>query len=366
MSDKKESPCVRCGTCKAHCPSIRLDPVEPFSPRAWMMLIDEYKYNKIEISKRMVELIYSCLLCDACKDRCPSGVDIKENILWMRRKLKDHLYGRTLKAMRILELFYMSGRMGDILIRYTGPLKRVFMELLLDKKIKIPEAGIKEGIYEGKKKKKERIFFFTGCLVRYIMPHLGESLIRFLIRSGFDVIVFNKERCCGAPYESMGLYMEKERLIQFNKDMFSKYNPSRIITLCPTCAGVLREEGIDILTLNEFIALNQERLIFSNNRDSDFVIHEPCHLRYTLKVDAILYGEILKDRGYNVRYMEGGCCGFAGVFTFINKEQSRNISERLRNNYIKSGIKSIVTSCPMCMLSIKDNGMDVKHIVEVL
>ncbi len=148
--------------------------------------------------------------------------------------------------------------------------------------------------------------------------------------------------------------------------MFSKYNPSEIITLCPTCAMFLRKEGIDILTLNEFIALNQERLIFSKNRDSEFVIHEPCHLRYSLGIDVTLYGDLLKDKGYNVRYMEGGCCGFAGPFAFINKEQGHDMSEKLRNIYIKSGIKNVVTSCPMCILSIKDDDIDVRHIVEVL
>ena len=63
MTDK----CSLCGRCKAVCPVFKVTLKEIVSPRAKRLLKQKNILDKA---------FYICTLCDACKLKCPLGVDI--------------------------------------------------------------------------------------------------------------------------------------------------------------------------------------------------------------------------------------------------------------------------------------------------
>jgi len=66
--------CIYCGFCEPVCPTLP-GPHRGYGPRgrvnlAYMMLKDGM------YSKNIEESIYTCLLCGACMEACPSRIDI--------------------------------------------------------------------------------------------------------------------------------------------------------------------------------------------------------------------------------------------------------------------------------------------------
>ena len=73
--------CMNCGVCTASCP-LDLDVLPRRIFRyATLGLDDEVRACE--------EAIFSCLLCRACEENCPAGVNITENMRLLRRRLLE-------------------------------------------------------------------------------------------------------------------------------------------------------------------------------------------------------------------------------------------------------------------------------------
>jgi len=57
--------------------------------RGRVAMLGELEENKLVPSKRLAEKIFSCMLCGACKNLCPTGINIPEVIYQGRAKLKN-------------------------------------------------------------------------------------------------------------------------------------------------------------------------------------------------------------------------------------------------------------------------------------
>jgi Fe-S oxidoreductase len=64
------------------------------------------------------------------------------------------------------------------------------------------------------------------------------------------------------------------------------------------------------------------------------------------------------------------CAGGAGTFCIKNPEQSAAIFERKRRGIVATGAEIVFTSCPACMIQLKNGlrglGIAVRHIAEAM
>ncbi|GJL65022.1 MAG: hypothetical protein NPIRA04_36760 [Nitrospirales bacterium] len=63
------------------------------------------------------------------------------------------------------------------------------------------------------------------------------------------------------------------------------------------------------------------------------------------------------------------CVGGAGTYIVKDYETSRKIFERKRKAILASGAQTVATSCPACMIQLKNGlrgSVSVKHIAELL
>src|SRR3989304_5840721 len=67
--------CVRCGTCRATCPTTKALGIETASPRGRVSLVDAYSKNEIGLTEVYLKHLKECTLCGACRSNCPNGVD---------------------------------------------------------------------------------------------------------------------------------------------------------------------------------------------------------------------------------------------------------------------------------------------------
>lgn len=373
------SKCVRCGSCKAYCPTYDEGMTEVMGARGRLVLLRALSSAQIKPSKTLIDCIFSCILCGACSGMCPLGIDIKEVIYHGRNLLKRFdVSSRLLRLLIKLTVKspYLSFRflkVGHLIL--PGRFKRKIIPF----SIELPENPFRSKSQVFKTpKKRGRIAIFTGCLVNFLYPHLAESLTNVLHQLYYEVIFPAGEVCCGIPLRSLGLEKEAKLLAKRNLNIFKNLNVEAILSLCPTCTFALKVEypkligeGIEnIMDISSFFIdkVSYLKPTSSTSESIEAFYFDPCHLKYELGVIREPR-EILRSLGINLnKNKNGGCCGFGGIFSLIYKE----LSEALLNNRINeikmTNANIIITSCPGCILQLTKNveNKSVLHLVEVI
>ncbi len=369
------SKCVRCGGCKAFCPTYEEDPSESMSARGRLVLLHELTRGRITPSKLLNDRIYGCILCGACSGTCPLGVDITEAIYrgraLLRRNDKRRRYLRSLVkfATRRPELTFKIARMSRHIV-LPALLRRGSIPFIPE----LPETPLKKNEQVFKvPKKKGRVAVFTGCSVNFIFPHLGESLIHVLRKLGYEVILPKGEVCCGTPLRSLGLEKEAEEHAKRNFRVFSRLKVEAILSLCPTCTLALKTDyantiGRGLENAMDISVFFKDKLRRTESIRKTTVYHDPCHLRYGLGVKAEPR-EIIKKAGIDlIEPADSGCCGFGGLFCLSSRDMSDKLLVRQTGNLGDAKADTVITSCPGCMLQLGRTISDrpVIHLIELI
>jgi glycolate oxidase iron-sulfur subunit len=371
--------CVRCGSCKASCPTYEEMSTETTGARGRLALLWGLSAGQLTPSPYLNDRIFSCTLCGACTELCPPGVDIKE-IMYHGRNILNRA-DKKRKLLRFLTRFSMKQpQLSWKLMSIARPL--LFPYLLkkgvLPFRIELPERRLKDNLRVFTvSRKKGRVAVFTGCTVNFLLPHLGEALINVLHTIGYEVILPAGEVCCGVPLRTLGMEEEARRLARKNFGIFSKLNVDAVVSLCPTCTlaigkeyPILIGEGIEKAEdISSFLSgrLDSSHFPFPASLKTA-LYHDPCHLKYGLGIKKEPR-KLLKDSGVDLVNIEGErCCGFAGVFCFSNRQLSQGILDKCAGEYEKSDTDAVVTSCPGCLmqLSREIKNKSVVHLIEVL
>jgi glycolate oxidase iron-sulfur subunit len=373
------SKCVRCGSCKAFCPTYDEDTTEAMGARGRLVLLWGLSEGLLKPSAVLRDRIFSCILCGACSESCPPGVDIQEVIYYGRSLLRKSDEKR--RSLRFFTKFYTKmPKLSFRLLRMSQYLFPTLVKRRLSPFLpELPEGTLKnESQVFTVSKKKGRVAVFTGCIVNFLYPHLGESLINILQRLDYEVILPAGEVCCGVPLRTLGLEEEAIKLARKNVDVFSRLNVEAILSLCPTCTYALKveypkligegvEKAMDISTflIDKLDSFNFPLL---TSHSATAVYHDPCHLMYGLGVKREPR-EIIKNIGIDlVETEEERCCGFGGVFSFSYREISEELLEKRIKDLEKTGAEIIITSCPGCMMQLRReaNQTPVIHLIEAI
>jgi len=377
------SRCVRCGICKTLCPTYLTTHNETMGARGRVTMLGELDMKRLAPTRALAEMIYSCMLCGACKNLCPTGIDIPEVIYQGRALLKNsYSRGRFLRKAFTLSM----SRLDTIFAIMKGCQKILYRPLYKSGIVGyIPEIAskpFKKNVQVYKNKKKTgRVAIFAGCSVNYFYPDLGNALSRILLSMGYEVVVFKGELCCGAPLRSLGLEEEASVLAKKNIEHFSRVRAEAIISMCPTCTMVIREQYplltdktiINILDVNEFLIRSNaaENLEIS---PATVTYHDPCHLSFGLGVRDKPRHILKNIRGIEFVEMKHAdeCCGFAGLFSLQYKKMSRSIGKKKVDHIADTRAETVVTSCPGCIMQLealkRETGskFEIKHIIEVI
>lgn len=373
------SKCVRCGSCKAFCPTYDEDKTEAMGARGRLVLLWGLSEGLLKPSAVLRDRIFSCILCGACSELCPPGVDIQEVIYKGRSLLRRSDTKR--RSLCFLTKFYT--KMPKLSFRLLR-LSQYLFPSIIKKRVsplipELPESPLKnERQVYTVPKKKGRVAIFTGCMVNFLYPHLGESLINVLQSLDYEVILPAGEVCCGVPLRSLGLEEAARKLARKNMDVFSRLNVEAILSLCPTCIYALKfeypkliGEGLEkVMDISKFFIskLESSRLSLLHSHLAKATYHDPCHLRYGLGVTKEPR-EIMKNIGIElIEAEEERCCGFGGTFSFSFREISEALLEKRIKDLENTGAETIITSCPGCMmqLSREVKNKPVLHLIEVI
>lgn len=372
---KELAKCVRCGTCKAGCPTFGEEDLETWGTRGRLILLRELAAGRLKPSPALLDRIYSCIQCGACSVRCPLGIDINEVMYHGRGILKNEDRDRR----RLRQLVSLATKWPALGFRILRMGQNSLLPILERKgivplKFELPETALKKtGQVFKVPNKKGRVAVFTGCSINFLFPHLGESLINVLRHFGYEVVLPAGEVCCGSPLRTLGLEEEARELAKKNLRVFRGIQADAVLSLCPTCTVTIRNEypklageglenAMDISSFLSGLTGNAGEISKTGT------YHDPCHLVHGLGIRKEPR-ELIRKAGIDLlEPSDPGCCGFGGTFCFSYKEMSDGLLRKRTKAIMQSGADMVITSCPGCMLQLSQSVSDrpVLHLIEVI
>ena len=184
-SSKSEiAACVKCGTCNTLCPVYGVTGNEAHTPRGKQHLMP--RTEKHLVSRHYGDIFSKCLLCGACRDACPRGLDTPELVVEARSGLPKLAKGSLLKYLsrralvrpaflaRLARLGTATARLGKLLPEESG--LRLRLEGFKGEILEPPAAGYTAGL---RKKEAERAgpasetAYFIGCFANHLQPEIA-------------------------------------------------------------------------------------------------------------------------------------------------------------------------------------------------
>jgi Fe-S oxidoreductase len=228
---------------------------------------------------------------------------------------------------------------------------------------------------------KQKAAFYSGCLIDFAYPEMGEAVIKILNKAGIEVVFPEGQTCCGAPARFSGAYEVAAKNAADNIDALLEQEVDYVISACPTCTVALKHDFIatfeslgqtdalprahelaakvvDFSTLVKNL-VDEGRLTFKQGQQLGKVTyHDSCHLKRTLSVSQ-QPRELLTKAGYEITemYEADTCCGMGGSYSLKLPQISAPILERKLKNIAATRAPLVVMDCPGCVMQIR-GGMD--------
>lgn len=231
-----------------------------------------------------------------------------------------------------------------------------------------------------------KLLYFKGC-VNNIFPQTDKFLHKLFDNSDVEIIEKDFD-CCGLPFLSSGNLERFEEVKKHNLELMN-CDFDYILTDCASCESTLKgyfqptrndvgqenptydlslranEKSVTIpsfISLGELIA--NQNIKFKFEKPIKVTFHKPCHLEnddFWLKIiENCENVEYVKMKDYDE------CCGFSGEFAIKNHKISMQISKQKAQNAINTGADYVITTCPACVLGLKQGMLGIKKSPKVL
>jgi glycolate oxidase iron-sulfur subunit len=223
---------------------------------------------------------------------------------------------------------------------------------------------------------------FTGCVGRLADQPALLAAVQVLNGAGVEVVVPNRQACCGAMALDGGEAEEADRLAEINRRAFAEAGLDGLVTVASGCGSHLADYGqrgpgmpCKVWDISAYLRqLPQLQELKLRPLPKRVAVHTPCTLKNVLgTADAPMeiLGQIPEIDLFPLPE-NGLCCGAAGRYLLRHPE----IADGLRNDKLgaleKSRPQILVTSNTGCALhlaaGIREAGMKIKvmHPVELL
>lgn len=238
---------------------------------------------------------------------------------------------------------------------------------------------------------RQRVGLFVTCLVDLMRPRIGFAALDLLEAAGCDVVVPDRQTCCGQPGYNAG-DMGAARALALK--LIAEFdNCDYVVVPSGSCAGMIR---VHYPKLFQDDAINRDRVVAMAERTyelTDFLVriakldappgrfegtltyHDACSGLRELGVKTQPRALLAKLPGVTLVEMSdtGTCCGFGGTFSNKYGEISSRMAERKCNAIANTGAGTVVAGDLGCLLNIEgrlrrmgDTTTRVLHIAEVL
>ena len=217
------------------------------------------------------------------------------------------------------------------------------------------------------------ILFWVGCAGSFDQraQKITKAFSTILHKVGIKYAILGKEEMCtGDPARRAGNEFMFQMMAYQNIQLLDGYGIKKIVTACPHCFNILKNEYPELGGNYEVIhhATFLQQLIddgkIKMNEDGSFkgkkiTYHDSCYLgranniydapRKVLEALDIELVEMKRCRS------NGLCCGAGGAQMFKEEEKGdTRISTERTKEAIETGASIIASNCPFCMTMLSD------------
>jgi len=336
--------CLDCGKCTVVCPVARYD--EEFNPRLIVQ-----KFLEQDGNGPVDEIIWSCISCNMCMERCNYNVNFTEFVRALRHKA----------VAEGAEIQYSHGGAPQTIMRIMA-----HRDIRQNRMNWLPE--------DIEIQKQCDTAFFVGCTPYFdiLFKDLGlktvkgtKGALRLLNYAHIPFTLLSNERCCGRDLLLAGDVDGFVALAQANMREFNRKGIKRIITSCPECYYTLKVDyprflddwNINVLHITEIIApLVENGQLTLGTLKKKVTYHDPCTLgRYSRIFDqprSILTSISGLEMVEMADNREGALCCGASPWINCNAINKQIQKERLAQAGATDA-DMLVTACPKCQIHLR-------------
>jgi len=378
--------CTECGRCQVACPARAtgksLNPRQVVHAIKTNLLVNADSVNAMlpplvplfgqegeaTISE---EAIWACTTCGSCMAECPVCIEQMPKIIALRRNL---VQTESRFPEELLNLFEnMENRANPWGI---APSERTKWSAGLDARQFV--AGETEYL------------FFIGCAGAFDSRNkqVTTAMARILDAAGVSWGILGRdEKCCGDSLRRLGNEYVFDRLATENSQMLRERGVTKVITQCPHCFNVLRNDyrqyglELEVVHHSELILelLASSRLTVGQvAATGTTVFHDSCYLGRHNDIYDAPRQVIAQTTGAAplemARNRENAfCCGAGGGRMWLEEHSGSRINLERVNEALTNDPDTICVSCPYCLTMFEDglkdsgsNKVKVKDIAEVV
>ena len=314
--------CSRCGICIDPC---QLQSVLGINDVQSVYFLRDRRYRMLRLATAD-----NCLMCGRCVEKCPVDIDLNTLRLNSRDKMRNTPDERRYGYFKGLDRSRGEGKVG----------------------------------------------YFAGCMT-LLTPRTLTAMEQLFRAAGEEVWWADREGgvCCGRPLKLAGETDSARKMMQYNTDLFRKHGITTLVTSCPICLKVFREDyaldGIEVLHHSEYILrlIRSGRLQLKHGT-TRYTYHDPCELgrgsgiydEPRAVIEAV--GELIEPAETRENAL---CCGSSVANLAISDSQQVQIARSVTGELEATGAEVIVTACPLCKKALARGAQrEVKDLAEIV
>ncbi len=356
--------CVLCGLCSSHCPTYRLHREEGESPRGRVMMSAALLRGEMTPSSRLEAHLNHCLLCRACERACPSEVPYGAILDRARTRLAPPKGVARLLERAVLRPKLLQGvaTAASLWGRARLPLPAIGRAAIRPLHSGSATGGMGHH-YPATGEPVGRVGLFLGCVAGPFDRQTHNDAITLLTRLGYDVVVPERQQCCGAVSQHHGNPQQAEALAAVNRGAFGSEPLDAILFTSSGCGVQLVEHGdlpAPCIEICDFLLQNprisQLELEASGERIS---LHHPCSLTNVLNGSAAVEKLLQLIPGIKPLPLgpDSSCCGAAGSHRLREPETADRLRAPKLDALHEAGADLLVTTNYGCALHLAE-GME--------
>jgi len=378
------SNCTHCGFCLAVCPTYKLTGDENNSPRGRIRLWGEEAAGRLEANVWTDFYTSECVGCLACETACPANVPYGE---LFERTRHAHVSTGRFRPNLVLKI-------ADALIKRPALLNlamlpaRAFRALGLtfhrflfkgNPALFNSTAEYARVLTQRHRPTGPKVALLTGCLMEGMLREINFATVRVLIENNIQVIIPQKQGCCGAFQEHMG-FEGVEALRDQNRDAFLPLDVDAVLSNSSGCGYALGKalgSGKPVMDVLAFLGSLDSLKSRNQNKSAKLYVDLPCHLIHGQKTSGIP-SNVLNATGipWELAPNARDCCGSGGAYNIQNPDNAQKILAQ-KSEFLNTAEGSPVilgTSNHVCMMqwhSASSSGLvkrpfQVRHIIQLL
>jgi len=340
--------CTRCGFCLPNCPTYAVRKTEAFTPRGRNAVTRGVIESDLELTADLAESVFTCLGCGACTKACFPGINTKDAVLSDRAcltEIQGHPDVFEKLAETLSQFRNISGDDNNARANWRQYLKNVPNEVL--------------------EKDKAEILYFVGCGASFFpeAQQIPADLAGIMYHAGLDfTILGGDEWCCGFPLLAAGMPDKVIELKNHNLEKFKSLGAKKIVFSCPSCMHMWKSlygSDAELLHASQVLPdLIKQGKLEMKPLSLKVTYHDPCHLgrnsgcfeepRQVIKsIPGVEFVELANNRNFSL------CCGGGGNVEMVDPELSEAVARRKLQEIQSTGADTVVSSCPLCLRTIR-------------